>query len=271
MVRLLFLLSLSLVSLNVRALDVGKILFLQGAGVIIRDSAELQLEKMATLQVGDIIKTHAATRVQVKMIDNAILSIQSNSEFKILDYSDKTSKLKLIAGGFRTTTGDVAKNYQHAYMVLAPQAEFTVAGTFWGAYVAIDGLHVSIWEDLRTTRKNSKLIIKNNTGVFELGAGAQFNNAIVSSIDSKIKGVDVTTGYFERVIPEPKLNQEPELVQEPEIIPEPEVIQESEPLDIQVTQDAPKQDDTETKVEPEQHKAPEQPVEQKLESLDNIK
>lgn len=92
------------------------------------------------LYEGDTVISEAASNVQIRMIDGAIIWLRANSEFKIDIYKSKKngadfdeSSLKLLTGSLRTVTGLIGKQNPDGYKLNTPNATIGVRGTEYDA------------------------------------------------------------------------------------------------------------------------------------------
>lgn len=93
---------------------------------------------------GDVILTGKDARIQIKMIDGAILTLSGESLFEIEDYlftpEKSTASYRLIQGAFRAVSGLINGTKDKDFVVKTPVATIGIRGTdFWGG--SLDGVY----------------------------------------------------------------------------------------------------------------------------------
>ena len=117
--------------------EAGKILLTRGKVTVKRSAAEYGLKRGSALFAKDEVHVGPNGRVQFRMADNAVISLQENSVFKINKYSYKKDKktdnafYELLSGGLRTVTGAIGKGNKKAYELKTPLAKIGVRGTLF--------------------------------------------------------------------------------------------------------------------------------------------
>jgi hypothetical protein len=106
------------------------------ASVLQRDGHSRPAQKGVQLYIGDTVSTGAATQVQIRMIDEATISIRPNSQLKIEDYTYSTnpkekqrSSLQLVNGGLRTVTGLIGRVNKADFALKTPNTVIGIRGT----------------------------------------------------------------------------------------------------------------------------------------------
>src|SRR4051794_35469716 len=91
---------------------VGRVLLASGDAFAVRGGQTVRLEYNSPVEFKDTLRTGAASSLQVRFVDEALISLRENSEFVIEDYNFAQSApdterafFRLIKGGFRTVTG----------------------------------------------------------------------------------------------------------------------------------------------------------------------
>ena len=100
----------------------GRIIIVTGQ-VIAQDStgSARQLSRRSRIFVGDTILTGPAASTQIRMVDDARISLKANTKFAIVAYQyvenivTDVFSLSLIQGGFRTITGAIGDQKKEAY------------------------------------------------------------------------------------------------------------------------------------------------------------
>lgn len=94
--------------------SVGKVSLLKGEASLERNALLSALRNGATLKEKDIIKTSKEAQIQLIFDDKTVITLGSESEFKIEEYlsdaSNSKAKFKFNQGVFKTITGSIGKN-----------------------------------------------------------------------------------------------------------------------------------------------------------------
>lgn len=108
------------------------------------------LAEGADIFVGDEVKTGAATRLEITMVDDAKLTLGDNSRLVIDAYVFQSQAkkgngaLRVVEGVFRATSGKIGKLEGAPFRVGMPAATLGIRGTeFWGE-VKGEGLLVAL-------------------------------------------------------------------------------------------------------------------------------
>lgn len=135
------------------------------------------LKRRSQIFNGDTIKTGPAASIQVRFIDKALMTIKANSEMNIERYlltqkenepQKEQAIMQLVKGGFRTITGTIGKGDKSAYKVKTPAASIGIRGTNYEVQQESDGSFVmGVY--------NGGIRVENESGIIELGEGADFN------------------------------------------------------------------------------------------------
>jgi hypothetical protein len=109
----------------------GRFLLAAGDVTLVRGGKEIRAVAGAAVEAGDTIRVGPRSNVQLRMSDQAIVSLRANTEFRIDEYvysgrgddSDR-SVFSLIKGGMRTVSGAIARPQGGALLQTAakPQA-----------------------------------------------------------------------------------------------------------------------------------------------------
>ncbi|MBU3696892.1 MAG: FecR domain-containing protein [Dechloromonas sp.] len=101
---------------------------------------ERKLAKGSDVQTGDVVKTGADGRVQLRFSDGAMLSLQPQSDFRLDNYqfsgkADGRERgfFSLLKGGFRTITGLIGRSNRDNYQTRTAVATIGIRGTEYSA------------------------------------------------------------------------------------------------------------------------------------------
>src|SRR5262245_34017786 len=94
----------------------GRFLLAVGEVTLVRGSQQIRATPGTTVEAGDLIRVGARSSVQLRMSDQSIVSLRSNTEFRIDEYSytgrgddSDRSVFSLLKGGMRTVGGAISK------------------------------------------------------------------------------------------------------------------------------------------------------------------
>lgn len=140
----------------------GKTLLARGSVEATRDAKKQRLKRRSPIYVKDEISVGAGSTAQFRMIDNAVISLQEKSKFRIENYNYNTSGekdsvlLNLISGGLRTITGAVGKDNKKAYQLDTPLATIGVRGTDYQVQLVPGGLYIGVWEGVISVKSKGE-------------------------------------------------------------------------------------------------------------------
>ena len=144
------------------------------------DGNSRSLKRRDSVFSNEIIKTGANGKVQIRFVDNALLALKANSELNIKSYiysevekDNNQVLLELVAGGFRTLTGQIGKGNKEAYKVDTPVASIGIRGTLYDLQVTADKVFAGVWK--------GGISLDTQQGQFDLGFGANFDFAEIGS------------------------------------------------------------------------------------------
>lgn len=128
---------------------------------------------------GDTLTTGANGQLQLRFEDNAILALRANSRLRISEYHGANGAqgervlMDLLAGGFRTISGNFGKTDRDAYQVRTPTASIGIRGTHYEAVFESETLTVGVYE--------GGISVTNAQGTLNLGLDSDFLYAEVQS------------------------------------------------------------------------------------------
>ncbi len=122
------------------AADVGRVLLAAGDTVAIRGNQAVKLAFGTAIQDKDVLRTGPASNLQVRFIDESIVSMKESSELRIDDFrfsgkedGNERGFLSLLKGGFRTVTGLIGRNNNAHYRLSTTTATIGIRGTDYAA------------------------------------------------------------------------------------------------------------------------------------------
>lgn len=138
--------------------EAGKILLTRGKVTVKRSAAEHALKRGSVIFEKDEIHVGPNGRVQFRMADNSVISLQENTVFKINKYNYKKDKetdnafYEIISGGLRTVTGAIGKGNKEAYELKTPLATIGIRGTLFEVEVVGNETYIAIREGKIVTK-----------------------------------------------------------------------------------------------------------------------
>ena len=174
------------------AADVGRVLLAAGDTVVVRDKQIVKLVFGSAVQDKDLLRTGPASNLQVRFIDESILSMRESSEIRIDEFrytgkEDGTERafFSLLKGGLRKVTGIIGRTNHKNYQMGSIVATIGIRGTDYAAtlcqrdcysnpshQLAPDGLYGRVIGASFGTNRNS---ITNKTGEHLFGIGQNYH------------------------------------------------------------------------------------------------
>ena len=128
------------------------------------------------LYEGDTVATGSNSNVQIRMVDEALIWLRPNTEFKITKYRStqhghpqNEAAMRLLAGSMRTVTGVIGKTNPSDYKLSTPSATIGIRGTEFDAVYATP----QIAADLQTAPGTYNRVYMGGTSL--QGATGQIN------------------------------------------------------------------------------------------------
>lgn len=109
--------------------DAGVVQLLLGNAQVERGGKLLPLSKGEKVQVGDKLSTGGGGLLQLKMSDDALISLRANSSLHIECYEQLCLKLNLLYGEVRQVTGSLGQTHKDRFRLNTPVAAIGVRGT----------------------------------------------------------------------------------------------------------------------------------------------
>lgn len=101
----------------------------------------------------DAVLTGDSSQIQIRMVDDSVLSLRANSELVIAEYEfdEETEEgravMELVSGGLRTLTGRLSPDDGEAdYELRTAVGSIGIRGTHYEAVQSGDGLFLAVWE-----------------------------------------------------------------------------------------------------------------------------
>jgi len=113
--RTALLLLLLLVAPGLALAQAGRFLLVSGEAALVRGAQEIAAAVGTPVHVGDTIRVGARSNVQIRMTDESIIALRSNSVFRVDEYiysekaEESRSVFSLLKGGLRTVSGAIGR------------------------------------------------------------------------------------------------------------------------------------------------------------------
>jgi hypothetical protein len=112
----------------------GSVTRLTGAGQVSRGSAVAGLDVGAAIETGDVVSTAAGSRLELTMVDGAVITLGERAELAIEDYLfDGQGKgngvLNLLRGALQAASGGLTRLAGKPFKVTSPIATIGIRGT----------------------------------------------------------------------------------------------------------------------------------------------
>lgn len=136
------------------------------------------LQRRSTINEQDTIITDTNSKVQIRFIDQGLITLNEKSQLNIQAYQQSKNEgdsgqvlLELVEGGFRSLTGTIGKGTPEAYKVITPAASIGIRGTLYSIQLQDDLLLAAVWQGgIRVSIKSGKS--------YDLGLDAAFRFGI---------------------------------------------------------------------------------------------
>lgn len=121
--------------------SVGEISMLRGKAVVQRGASELNATIQMLIEKKDIIKTKQNTKIQITFNDNTVITLGSNTNFKVQDYlyKEQNSKARFSVekGSFKVITGKIGKLAPKSFLFKTKTSLIGIRGTIFAGKVGI--------------------------------------------------------------------------------------------------------------------------------------
>jgi hypothetical protein len=189
---------LGIVALPAQAAEpAGKTLLSIGAVTSQRGSTSVALKRRSPVYEKDKIQVAANSKAQLRMADDALISLQQNSVLQISQYRYQKGKpgnsalLELLSGGMRTITGAIGKNNKKAYELRTPLATIGIRGTDYEVQIVANGMYVAVWDGIIHLRS----LLRNGCDM-ELGRARKFSYIFIDRF-GQCRGLDKVPDVFQ--------------------------------------------------------------------------
>lgn len=127
--------------------SVGHVSRVQGLSFAGQGSSLRALEKNAIIGRKDVLKTGPASRLEITLLDETVLTLGADTVFSVERYDlgrkESGVLLRLAKGAFRVATGKIEAQRDGPFEVATPLGVIGIRGTdFWGGFLAQNELSV---------------------------------------------------------------------------------------------------------------------------------
>ncbi len=154
----------------------GTVTRLKGSAVAMQDAVPRPLKVGDQVHKGDVISTGAGARLEMRMLDDAVMTLGEKTIFIVIDYitqGEPNAAMRLLQGAFSAVSGEMVKTAGVQFTVETETATIGIRGTtFWGG--ALDGVFEVALLD------GKEVFIENKAGrvvIDKVGEGTQIRAA----------------------------------------------------------------------------------------------
>ena len=120
----------------------GTVTRLKGSAVAMQDAVPRPLKVGDKVHKGDVISTGKGARLEMKMLDDAVMTLGEKTIFVVIDYiavgAEPNAAMRLLQGAFGAVSGEMMKTAAATFTVETEAATIGIRGTrFWGG--TLDG------------------------------------------------------------------------------------------------------------------------------------
>ena len=149
-ILLLFFASHAAVTADEASLAVGKTILARGHVTAERKGETVLLERPNPIFQQDVLRSGKKARSQLRMIDNALINLQENSELILREYKFEAGfngrvVMELTTGGLRTVTGAMNKKNKGHYQLDTPLAKIEAQAAMYEVEIVSEGMYVGAW------------------------------------------------------------------------------------------------------------------------------
>jgi len=136
--RILFLV-LALAAGAASAADVGRVVLAAGDATALRQGQVVKLALGTPVQDKDVLRTGAASNLQVRFVDDSYVSLRESSELRVDQFTftegkgGESAAFSLLKGGLRAVTGLIGRQNHDDYKMVTPTATIGIRGTDYAA------------------------------------------------------------------------------------------------------------------------------------------
>jgi len=160
--------------------EAAEVLLSEGDTRLVRGgSFSTPVRRDEPIRSGDLIRTGADGRVQLRFADGALMSIAPDSDFRVEDYVFDTGRprsfFELMQGSVRAVSGRIGKRDPEAFRLRTPTATIGIRGTEFVVTETVcpaAGCAAGTIPGLVVTVVRGRVSVRNEAGAIEVPAGA---------------------------------------------------------------------------------------------------
>ncbi len=116
--------------------EAGRVTRIKASAIAIQDALPRVLAVGSRIFINDIISTGLGSRLEIKMIDDTVLTLSARTQFVVMEYRFKDDKgsaaLRLLSGSLLVASGKLAALDARGFKLITDVATIGVRGTeFW--------------------------------------------------------------------------------------------------------------------------------------------
>ncbi|NQU62285.1 MAG: FecR domain-containing protein [Rhodospirillales bacterium] len=118
----------------------GAVTRIRSSAIAVQDAVPRPLMVGSPIYVGDVISTSPEARLEIRMIDDTVMTLGERAIFIVIDYvfqGDKgNAATRLLSGALRSTSGKIAMLKDKPFKVYSELGTIGIRGTeFWAGYL----------------------------------------------------------------------------------------------------------------------------------------
>ena len=126
----------------------GTVTKIKASTIAVQDALPRPLMVGSPVYVGDVISTGVGARIEVRMIDDGVITLGERTVFVVIDYVFKDNQgnaaLRLLSGAVQAVTGGIGKLENRPFVMLTELATVGIRGTDFFVGFIHDELHVGL-------------------------------------------------------------------------------------------------------------------------------
>ncbi len=172
---------------------VGTVVRIQGSAVAMQDALPRTLKAGDKVLLGDVLSTGKNARLEMRMIDDAVITLGERTVFVVVDYVVENVNpnvgMRLLQGAFSAVSGKVVETASSRFTVSTEVATIGIRGTtFWGGMLDGEKFEVALLD-------GKGVYVETKAGRVELtdvGQGTAITTADQPPSEPKIWGAQKT-------------------------------------------------------------------------------
>lgn len=145
--------------------DIGTVAALRGSADVERNSNKQAATSGMPILAHDLVHTYDKSRMQVKMVDQSVITIGPKSSFSFeayaLDGANSVATMQVKRGFFRSVTGKIGKVAPDRFKIKTRAATIGIRGTDFGGFVSQESEQIACYRgEIVVTTVDGELIVK---------------------------------------------------------------------------------------------------------------